>query len=144
MKKYLKWVIVLVLLALIIVVPILSSKNSIFKEINYADFKKELKNTEFTFIYIGSPTCSYCTKMRPYLKELYDEYKIKIYYLNFARLTSLEVTELKESDIRLNSMGTPTFIFVKNGQIKGVKIGATSTYEELKNIFDGYYYEVES
>jgi predicted bacteriocin transport accessory protein len=144
MKRYLKWIIILVVLALIIVVPILSGKNSIFKEINYVDFKEKLKSTEFTFIYIGSPTCSYCTKMRPYLAKLYDEYKIKIYYLNYARLTSLEITELKESDVRLNSMGTPTFIFVKNGQISGVKIGATSTYEEFKNIFDRYYYEVES
>jgi len=144
MKKYLKWLIALALLALIIVVPILSSKNSIFKEISYTKFKEVLKNNDFTFIYIGSPTCSYCTKMRPYLKELYDEYKVKINYLNYARLTSTQVTELKASDTRLNSMGTPTFIFVKNGKINGVKVGATSTYEEFKNIFDTYYYELES
>ena len=139
MKKYIKWIVILFVLGLIIVVPILSSKNSIFKEINYSKFKEVLKSEEFKFIYIGSPSCSHCIEMKPYLGDLYKEYKVDIYYLNSSKLSKTEITEIEALDDSLSSFGTPTFLFIKNGKIIGTHVGSTSTYEEFKTIFNNYY-----
>lgn len=141
MKKYLKWFIILFILALIIVIPILSSKNSIFKEINFSKFKEVLKNEEFTFVYIGSPSCSHCIEMKPYLGELYQDYKVDIYYLNSSKISSSDISYIEALDDRLSSFGTPTFLFIKGGKIIGIHIGSTTTYEEFKNIFVTYYQE---
>lgn len=141
MKKYIKWIIILLILVLIIVVPILSSKNSIFKEINYSKFKEVLKSEEFKFIYIGSPSCSHCIAMKPYLGDLYKEFKIDIYYLNSSKLSEEELSEIESLDDSLASFGTPTYLFIKNSKIIGTHIGSTSTYEEFKNIFISYYNE---
>ncbi len=141
MKKYLKWFVILLILALIIVVPILSSKNSIFKEINFSKFKEVLKNEEFTFIYIGSPSCSHCIEMKPYLGELYKDYKVDIYYLNSSKISSSDIAYIESLDVKLTSFGTPTFLFIKGGKIVGVQVGSTATYEEFKSIFNGYYIE---
>ena len=111
----------------------------IFKEINYNKFKEVLKSEEFKFIYIGSPSCSHCIEMKPYLGDLYKEYKVDIYYLNSSKLSKTEITEIEALDDSLSSFGTPTFLFIKNGKIIGTHVGSTSTYEEFKTIFNNYY-----
>lgn len=133
---------IIAIFALIVLIPILSSQNNIFTKIEFAELKENLKNEEFTFIYIGSPNCSHCTAMKPALSEIKEKYQdVNILYLDFSKLNSNQITELKSLNERLSQMGTPTFLFVKYGEIIGIKIGQTTTKEEFIDLFDSYYNE---
>ncbi|HOP65637.1 MAG TPA: thioredoxin family protein [Bacilli bacterium] len=139
MKKYLKWIIILIILLMIVFIPILSNKDAIYKDINYAKFEELLKNDNFTFLYIGSPTCGNCVIVKPYLKELKEKYSIDIYYLNISNLSSNQINKIEALDDNLSNFGTPAFIFVKDKKVIGSHIGATANYEDLEAIFLTYY-----
>jgi hypothetical protein len=79
--------------------------------------------------------------MKPYLGELYKDYKVDIYYLNSSKISSSDIAYIESLDVKLTSFGTPTFLFIKGGKIVGVQVGSTATYEEFKSIFNGYYIE---
>lgn len=137
-----KLAIVLGILILVVGIPILSSQNTIFTKIDLKELKQIIKNDEFTFVYIGYADCSFCKQMQPALAKVHETYTDeKIYYLDYSKLTKDEQKELKALDDRLSTMGTPTFLFIEDGEIEGVKVGATETTEEFLEIYKGYYEE---
>lgn len=137
MKKLRNILIVLGVLFLFIGVPILSGNSSIFKNVSYGDFKELLNSEEFTMVYIGSPNCSHCNNMKPSLKKLYDEVGVKINYLNSEKLSKDQINEIAALDEGLAKFGTPTFIYIKDGEMVGYKMGEVA-YDEFKELYDTY------
>ncbi len=68
-------------------------------------------------IYIGSSSCSWCSKFSPVLEEIGDEYGTRIIYINVANLTQSEYNALKTSTDNNFSGGTPTTLIMENGEV---------------------------
>lgn len=130
-KKWIGWLITIGILALVILVPILAANNTIYTKINFKELKNITQKEEFSFVYIGYASCKHCQNMQPALASIYKKYGEKIYYLDYSKMTATEQKELKALDPRLSTMGTPTFLFIKEGEIVGVKIGETDELEDL-------------
>ncbi len=84
-------------------------------EINYDEFQTKAKNEENYILYIGSTTCSHCQEFKPVLEEVIAEYSLDVYYLDIYKLDKDQNTYVWDvSKIK----GTPTIVFVKNGEIE--------------------------
>lgn len=75
--------------------------------------------SELSVIYIARPTCGYCQKEEPIVKNLAYLYEgLKINYLNTDELSEDDFNKLTSSDDFFSSgFGTPTIILVKDGNI---------------------------
>lgn len=108
--------VIIVLFTLLFVTACFNSKPYI--EIRFKDFKEKLENKESFILYIGSSECTYCRRYEKTLKRVVDQYDVDVYYIN---IVSDKITdeEVKELDNIVNYSGTPTTIFVKDGEVQG-------------------------
>ena len=87
-------------------------KNNL-KTISFSELSKKLENSESFFFEVVQDGCSHCANFTPKLKEVLNEYDVIGYQLNLTDLTA-------ENYEKFNSMfdvdGTPTTIFIVNGQ----------------------------
>lgn len=140
MKKSLKtWLIILGVLALVIVVPMLSNNNSYLKKISYERFETLLESEEFTMIYVGQKNCSHCENMKPALSDINKNYQTNINYLDYSKLTDEQRQEIK-TITKSENEGTPTFIFVKGGEVIDSQVGESSKDDFLKKYSEAYSY----
>ncbi len=82
-------------------------------EISYSNLKERLNNKESFVLYIGNKDCSHCQSYKPVLTSVLNEYDIDILHLDNTKLTTSEYGEFKSI---LNVSGTPTVIFIKDGE----------------------------
>lgn len=87
-----------------------------FTEITYSEYEEKM-NTEAPFlVVIVRDGCGYCEMYEPILKEVADEYKLPIYYINMTNLNNDEYTALGTSNSYLKKnqgkWGTPTTLFM--------------------------------
>lgn len=55
---------------------------TVFHEISYIDFYKEMNNRKDSLIYIGRPTCPVCVRFLPILHDILTTKKMRIEYFN--------------------------------------------------------------
>jgi predicted bacteriocin transport accessory protein len=88
------------------------------------DWKAALASNEKQLIYLGSPTCSWCNKIRPSLNNLVGKYNIKSTYINMSDIKqSDQNTIFQKLDLDPNNFGTPALIIIEDGKKIDSQIG---------------------
>ena len=111
MKKVLK-VLTLIIGFTFILMGCSTSKNHI-KEITFEDFKEKINNKDSFVLYVGNEECSHCISYKPVLEKVLEDYDINIYHLNNRALSDKELSEFKSY---VSISGTPTVLFIENGE----------------------------
>lgn len=101
-----------ILLLVICLFIFCSCGNSNLKDINYSEFNKMKDNKETFFIVIYKDGCPYCEMFIPKVEEILDEYKITGYKINISNMSE---DDYKEFESEFNFDGTPTTIFITDG-----------------------------
>lgn len=100
---------------------------SMFKEINAKEFIKMFKEKDGKrhYIYTGTSSCSYCLAFLPSLQKSVKEYDYTLYYLDVAKLTQEEVTEIQKLDDKFAEFFgyTPMVFVTKNAVVRDVNEG---------------------
>lgn len=89
-----------------------------------AAFNKVFSSSEPKVIYIGRPSCGYCTKFSPILEDVSEKYDFEYYYINSDEITEIElVTILTKLGVSTTSFGTPYLAVVQNSKVKSEQPG---------------------
>lgn len=86
------------------------------------------------FVYIGRPTCHYCTLSEPWLKIVSYEMNRRIYYINIDEISESDHTLLANITDDIYRGATPLFIISKGNEIIDYTEGVGS-YIDLSNFF---------
>lgn len=84
-------------------------------EIDYATYQDKIKQKEDFALYIGSASCTACQRFQPTLEKVISDYQLVIYYIDISKLSIEQDEELWAA---ANIEGTPTIVFVSDGNIK--------------------------
>ena len=93
------------------------SKNGLV-EIDYKEFKNLIDNKESFILYVGSTDCHNCSEFTPKFEEVLDEY-------NIDKAKIIEIDKLSDDDRNefnkiINVSGTPTVVFIEDGEEKSM------------------------
>jgi len=117
--KSVKKIIILASICLVILVGAIIGDNYInnryFKRLSYDEVMDKLENDESFVLVISQTTCSICTSYKPKIKEIAEEYKIVIYYIEYDKFSSDERSKFDEV---ISFSGTPQTIFIQDGEEK--------------------------
>ena len=119
MKKAKKNVIILVIVCLIVLVGAVVADiilgKSYLNEIKYDKVMEKVEAKDSFVLLLSQTTCSHCMDFKPKLAKVAKNYKVNIYYLETNLLSEDESKKLKE---HFNYSGTPTTVFIINGEEK--------------------------
>lgn len=90
-----------------------SSNDKYINEISLDGFKEKIANKESFALYVGNENCSHCVSYLPTLKSVLKDYNITIYHLDNSKLSDKEYAEFKTY---INISGTPTIVFITDGE----------------------------
>ena len=76
---------------------------------------EKVKNKDSFVVLFSQTTCSHCADFKPKLEKVANEFNIKIYYLETDLLDEDTYKELKKN---FSFSGTPTTVFITNGEEK--------------------------
>ena len=103
--------------------------------VSYSDYNKLKKEEGVHIIYVARPTCSYCQKQEPIVKQIASSYDVTINYLNTDNMSGDDLNDFIDSYDVFDggqNFGTPTFLIVGDNKIKDSIIG----YTEQANLID--------
>ena len=109
----------------------INDRKTYFKEIKYDKVIEKINNKESFVLVLSQTTCSHYIEYKPKVEEVANKYKLTIYYLETNLLSKKEAKEFKEY---ITYSGTPTTVFIKNGEEKTVANRIDGTVEESKII----------
>lgn len=94
--------------------------------LEYEDYTKVINSNENQILLIAQSGCEGCTKARPVLYELAEEYDVKINYLNASMLSEEDATSFQESlsFFEENGISTPMMLVVSNGKVIDSLVGS--------------------
>ena len=104
-----------------------------FNEINISEYKKLVESEEKSIILVARPTCGYCEKFTPILKQAQVELDLIVNYLNTDELNQKDMEEF-ESSFDFGDWGTPMVLIVQNSKLIDKNIGYTDL-ETIKQFF---------
>ena len=99
---------------------VVEAKNPSFsnlKEINIDELENMLKKKDSFILVITQSTCSACVSYKPKLENVLKKHKLKAYFIEKDLLNEDERTRLNNI---ANISGTPTTIFIKDGEEENV------------------------
>ncbi len=130
-----------------------SYDTSAFKEISASDIKSESKN-ETIVVWLGRQGCSYCAAYAPQIKQVAEEYKITVRYIDFAKIIDFSTNPPTVSDNTAYNLitdlegngewkgfgeeamqGTPNTLIIKNNVIVG-GVNGYSKAESIRSAFE--------
>jgi len=98
--------------------------------ITIEDYREILADDEVSVIYLASPSCGYCAKQEPIMKELVAKYDVEVNYLNTSTVTNEDVEEVyklygsvQESNYEVDGVRTPTILIVQSGKLLDMNLG---------------------
>ncbi len=98
--------------------PDSSDEQKEHKAINIDEYLSLKKGSDLAIIYIARPTCSYCVKQGPILKNVAYLYNLEVNYLNTDELSQDGFNKLAQSDEYFQGRwGTPTILLVKDDKV---------------------------
>lgn len=89
-----------------------SNSSSYLKDLSFSELKDKLEAKEEFFFVVTQDGCSHCEAFIPVLTKTLEKYKITGYNLNLSKLST---EDNKKFDELFKTEGTPTTIFVKDG-----------------------------
>jgi len=99
------------------------------EDITYNELKNKLASSSKPFLVdIWAKWCLPCSKIKPAVERLSQEYNGK---MNFYTLDLSKEPDIMELGVR----SIPTILFIKDGEIAGMVVGAVS-YGRLRNEVD--------
>lgn len=111
-----KRVIVLVSICVVILIGAIifdvTTSKSYFKEIKYDNLIEKVNNKDSFVLLVSQTICDHCKNYKPLLREVADDNKVMVYYIEVDLLTKEQQKEFKKL---FSFSGTPMTIFVKNG-----------------------------
>ncbi len=87
------------------------------KVLQDVDFEKEVKGVNAAVVEFYSPTCSHCKIMQKVLEQAEGNYEGQI---NFY---GVDITEAAKTAAGYDIVSVPTFLFIKNGEVKDKMVG---------------------
>jgi len=90
-----------------------TNNDSYLKDISYSDLNKKLEAKEEFFFVVTQDGCSHCESFVPVLKSTLEKQKIVGYNFNLSTLSESDNEKFNEV---FNIEGTPTTIFIKDGE----------------------------
>ena len=105
------------------------------KQINYNEYENMVNNGDAFIVIIERAGCGYCIEYMPIVKEVADEKKIPITYIDTDTLTQEEYENLssKNNYLKKNNWGTPTTLFMLGDRV----VDAIGGYVE-KSVFEDF------
>lgn len=85
-------------------------------ELHYDTLKEKIDNQDSFILVLTATDCSHCAQYKPILKKVLLEYNLYAYEIQTDKLTNSEEKAYLNSIATIN--GTPTTIFIENGQEK--------------------------
>lgn len=117
MNKTLKRAIIISSICLVVIIGgfIFDSflSKSYLIEAKYDEIIDKIENDESFVLLLSQTTCSHCAQYKPKLKDVANEYKLEVYYVEVDLLTEKEYDELKSY---VNFSSTPVTVFIKDGE----------------------------
>lgn len=103
-----------------------------FNELSLDEYLEVINKDEKSIILVARPTCPYCEKFSPILKEAMDDMNLTINYIDTDKFSNEDWTTFSESLAYLNSeeWGTPLILIVQNGEV----IAENNGYVDLSTI----------
>lgn len=129
-KIYILGIICLILLIIFGIINIKDTK-SYFKEIKYSKVIEKINNKESFVLVLSQTTCSHCMDYKPKVENVSKQYKTYIYYIETNLLSEEETDNLKK---HISYSGTPTTVFILNGEEKTVANRLNGSVSESKLI----------
>jgi len=86
-----------------------------YQTINFNRLESKLNTRESFVLVIGSATCPACATYRRTMEEIIREYRLMIYYVNYDDFNNVERSRLHERFDFSEGLGTPTTLFIING-----------------------------
>ena len=89
------------------------------QQLTYSQYEEKINSKDPFIVIIERASCGYCTMYMPIVKEVANEKKIPIYYIDTDTLTSEEFNELNTSNsyLKRNQWGTPTTLFMLGDRV---------------------------
>jgi len=86
------------------------------EQIDYDQFKGKIEHKDDFVLYVGNKSCSHCKDFEPKLKSVINDYKITVYKIDTATLSTDEYAEFISP---IGEIGTPTVLFFYDGAESG-------------------------
>lgn len=129
-KIYILGVVCLILLIVLLIINAIDNK-TYFKELKYKEVIEKIENKESFVLLLSQTTCSHCMDFKPKIENVANKYKLNIYYIETNLLNKDQASKLKTY---ISYTGTPTTIFILNGQETTVANRLNGSVEEQKII----------
>ena len=103
-----------------------------FNKVSIDEYLNLIKSSDKQIILIARPTCGYCEKYTPILKQAMEDMNLTINYVNTDNFSSDDWSKFQNSFDYLasNEWGTPLTLIVQNGEI----VDKNNGYVELDAI----------
>ena len=102
-----------ILLIILLTIILSGCGKSAITEITYKDLEKKLQNKESFILEIVQDGCSNCENFSPKFDKILKKYELTAVSINQSKLSDIDSTKLKNL---YNITGTPTVIFIENGE----------------------------
>jgi len=104
-------------------------------QITYSEYEKMVNDGDAFIVVIERAGCGYCIEYMPIVKEVADEKKIAITYIDTDTLSQEEYEKLstKNNYLKRNNWGTPTTLFMLGDRV----VDAIGGYVE-KSVFEDF------
>ncbi len=109
------------------------NENKYLVEIKMDELREKINNKESFILLISQTTCSHCAEYKPKFKKVLAKNKVKAYYIEKDLLSEAEEGELKTI---ANISGTPTTVFIVNGEEENTAYRLTGSGADEKKIED--------
>ena len=100
-------------------------------ELNFNELEEKLNKKESFILVITQTNCSHCAEYKPVLKQVLADYNITAYEIDETKLSEEDNNKLKEI---ANVSGTPTTIFIENGEEQNTSSRITGSASRNKII----------
>lgn len=103
-----------------------------FNKVSIDEYLNLIKSSDKQIILIARPTCGYCEKFTPILKQAMEDMNLTINYVNTDNFSSDDWSKFQNSFdyLAYNEWGTPLTLIVQNGEI----VDKNNGYVELDAI----------
>lgn len=109
------------------------------QQITYNEYEEKVENGDAFIVVIERDGCSYCTVYMPIVKEVADEKKIPIYFIDLADENAEDISKLSTTNKYLKrnpKWGTPTTLFMLGNRVLD-SIGGYVEKDTFLSFIDG-------